>query len=372
MKKLLFCIAMLFCTCMTMNAQGLKTYSGNFNMVVSGFHFPGKATYTYKNANDGTRIYEGNFNFIRVTRPNVCYDKVVGKYHDNLKDGLWTYTNKTIGTTEQLKVYYSNGMVDGIYEYSKIEKNVTKKSFKGVFKNGVPVGAISGKLIQAYFNGKDYRFGIGDGVFTGQTDEKGLPDGTWKFTSQDYMYYEKWTHGVLDESYCIDNSTGDKYIGGESSCICSDIYNMISHNPYYMEYWIDRGCAAWDGLILDKQEADGIMKKVIDANKVYQSPKSDYGGYSNDEEFIQAKSTIPNILYKLNGTEVDCVIDEQGNVTDIKFTQEPNDPVVAKELERCLGLLKYKPAIYRGFTVKCKWEFWYKGNKSLQTEETKE
>ena len=145
---------MLFCMCMTMNAQGLKTYSGDFSMVAGGFHFPGKATYTYKNADDGTRIYEGNFSFTRVIRPNVCYNKVVGKYHNDLKNGLWTYTTKTIGTTEQLRVCYSEGIVDGIYEYSKVEKNVTRKSFKGVIKNGVPIGPISGKLISAFLREK--------------------------------------------------------------------------------------------------------------------------------------------------------------------------------------------------------------------------
>ena len=372
MKRFLFCIAMLFCMCMTMNAQGLKTYSGNFSMVAGGFHFPGKATYTYKNADDGTRIYEGNFSFTRVIRPNVCYNKVVGKYHNDLKSGLWTYTEKNIGTTEPLRVCYSEGIVDGIYEYSKVEKNVTRKSFKGVIKNGVPIGPISGKLIQAYFKGKDQRFGIGDGVFTGQTDEEGLPNGAWKFTSKYYVYNEKWKHGVLEESYCIENSTGDKYIGGKSSCICSEISTMIMNSPRYMEYWIKRGCDAWDGVILDKRSADEIRTKVIDRDEVYQLPKSNYDGFSNDEEFIQAKSTIPNILYKLNGTNVDCVIDEQGNVTDFEFKQTPKDPAVAKELERCLGMLKYKPAIYKGLTVKCKWDFWYDGNKSLLPEETEE
>ena len=110
----------------------------------------------------------------------------------------------------------------------------------------------------------------------------------------------------------------------------------------------------------------------MDSDEVYQLPKSDYGGCANDEEFIQAKSTIPNILYKLNGTKVVCVIDEQGNVTDFEFTQAPKNPAVAKELERCLKLLKYKPAIYKLFTVKCKWNFWYDGNKSLLPEETEE
>lgn len=31
MKRFLFCIVMLFCMCMAMNAQRLKTYSGPYN-----------------------------------------------------------------------------------------------------------------------------------------------------------------------------------------------------------------------------------------------------------------------------------------------------------------------------------------------------
>ena len=34
--------------------------------------------------------------------------------------------------------------------------------------------------------------------------------------------------------------------------------------------------------------------------------------------------------------------------------------------------LKYKPAIYKLFTVKCKWNFWYDGNQSLLPEEPEE
>lgn len=173
----------------------------------------------------------------------------------------------------------------------------------------------------------------------------------------------------MHDAYFIENSTGDKSPVGESSYINDHIGRIIRTNPYYMEYWIKRGCDAWDGVILDKISADEIRTKVIDSDEVYQLPKTNFDGFSNDEEFIQAKSTIPNILYKLNGTNVDCVIDEQGNVTDFEFKQTPKDPAVAKELERCLGMLKYKPAIYKGLTVKCKWNFWYDGNKSLLPEE---
>lgn len=359
MKRFLFYVAMLFCVCMTMNAQGLKTYSGDFSIRLGGFPFPGKATYTYKNADDGTRIYEGNFNFIDIIRPNVCYYKVVGKYHNDLKSGLWTYTNKSIGTTELLKVHYTDGLADGIYEYSNIKKNVTKMSFKGIIKNGVPIGPVSGKLSE-------------DCTYNGQTDENGLPDGLWKSSSEYGTQYEKWEHGVLHDAYFIENSTGDKSPVDESHCIKVEIGSIINSNPYYMEKWINRGCYAWDGTILSKRSADEIRASVMDSDDVYQLPKTDFDGFSNDEEFIQAKSTIPNILYKLNGTKVDCIIDEQGNVTDFEFTQAPRDPAVAKELERCLGMLKYKPAIYKGLTVKCKWNFWYDGNKSLLPEETEE
>lgn len=272
---------------------------------------------------------------------------------------MWTYTNKSIGTTELLKVHYTDGLADGIYEYSKVTKNVTKMSFKGIIKNGVPIGPVSGKLSE-------------DCTYTGQTDENGLPDGLWKSSSEYGTQYEKWEHGVLHDAYFIENSTGDKSPVDESHCINVEIGSIINSNPYYMEKWINRGCYAWDGTILSKRSADEIRASVIKSDDVDQLSKTDYGGYANDEEFIRAKSTIPNILYKLNGTKVDCIIDKQGNVTDIEFTQAPKDPAVAKELERCLGMLKYKPAIYKGLTVYCKWGFWYDGNKSLLPEETNE
>ena len=161
------------------------------------------------------------------------------------------------------------------------------------------------------------------------------------------------------------NIVDEKINGG----IPSVIYDVV-RTPCQLERLIDRGSEEpWQGVLLDKEDVDNIRARVIDSDEVYQLPKTNFDGFSNDEEFIQAKSTIPNILYKLNGTNVDCVIDEQGNVTDFEFKQTPKDPAVAKELERCLGMLKYKPAIYKGLTVKCKWNFWYDGNKSLLPEE---
>lgn len=374
MKRFLFCIAMLFCMCMTMIAQGLKTYSGAYRANAHLLLGTQKATYTYKNAEDSTRIYEGSFAYSCTSRPNL-YTKVTGHFHDDCKEGLWTYTDKS-SETKTLKINFKEGYRNGIYEYTyTTSKGTIKESLKATMKNGVMVGPVSGRAVQY-----DYEYGgscivMGQGVFSGQTDEDGLADGTWKLTMKlgdgsTRVFYNKWEHGVIKENYYIDDTTGDKEnINGG---IPSVIYDVV-RTPCQLERLIDRGSdEPWEGVLLDKKEVDNIRARVMDSDEVYQLPKPDYDGCANDEEFIQAKSTIPNILYKLNGTNVDCVIDEQGNVTDFEFKQTPKDPAVAKELERCLGMLKYKPAIYKLFTVKCKWNFWYDGNKSLLPEETEE
>ena len=380
MKRLLFGVVMLFCMGMTMNAQGLKTYSGAYRANAHFLLGTQKATYTYKNAEDGTRIYEGNFTYSCITNPTL-YLKVTGRFHDDCKEGLWTYIDKS-SETKTLKINFKEGYRNGIYEYAYTTKNGRiKESLKATMKYGVIVGAVSGRT--NYYHYQIYDYGIasersvmGQGVFNGQTDEDGLADGLWKLTmrfddNSTRVFYDKWKHGVVTESYYIDDTTGDKVECAKNWGIPSVIFDVVK-TPYHMERLIDRGSdKPWQGQLLGKDEVDEIKTKIMNSDEVYQKPKTDYGGYSNDEEFIQAKSTIPNILYKLNGTNVDCVIDEHGNVVDIEFVQAPKDAAAAKELERCLKLLKYKPAIYKGLSVKCKWGFWYDDNKSLSKDDAK-
>lgn len=118
-------------------------------------------------------------------------------------------------------------------------------------------------------------------------------------------------------------------------------------------------------MILDTDWVKYIKEQTAEIEDCEIVPKTDYEGYANDETFILAKSQVPNILYKLNGTELKCVIDEYGNVTNIHFTKSPMDNAAKEELVRCLKLLKYKPAKRKGLNVKCKWHFWY-DDKSLE------
>lgn len=385
MKKGLFCIVMLFCICVAMNAQGLKTYSGTYNDSYYRALSVPKATYTYKNAKDGTRIFEGNFTWQCTHKPNIAYDKATGKFHNNYKVGLWTYISKTASSTTLLKVNYnSKGHVDGIYDYSETEynKKTGKKrvvrSLKANIKNGNAIGQVTGHLVSFDTKKKDgtEQMNIGDASFTGQTDAEGFADGLWKITmkyvSDDVnVFYVTFNHGVCKDAYCIDNSTGNK-IEYENVDIITAIYDLVSSKCSKMEDFVYRGGSPWDGIILDPRWVEWLKAQSAESWQCEILPTADYEGYADDEAFIQAKSNVPNILYKLNGTEVECSIDEQGKLYAINFTKMGKDKTAIVELKRCLNLLKFKPALRKGIKVKCKTIFSYDGNIFLPDEETKE
>ena len=210
MKRFLFCIVMLFCMCMTMSAQGLKTYSGPYRANAHFLLGTQKATYTYKNAEDGTRIYEGNFTYSCITNPKL-YLKVTGRFHDDFKEGLWTYIDKSTSETKTLKINFKEGYRNGIYEYTYTTRGTVKESLKATMKDGVMIGPVSGRT--NYYDYHIYEYGgasersvMGQGLFCGQTDEEGLADGSWKLTMKcgdgsTQVFYDKWEHGVLKESY---------------------------------------------------------------------------------------------------------------------------------------------------------------------------
>ena len=83
------------------------------------------------------------------------------------------------------------------------------------------------------------------------------------------VFYNKWEHGVIKESYYIDDTTGDKEnINGG---IPSVIFDIVVKTPYKMEKMIDRGSdKPWQGVLLDKKEVDEIKTKVMDSDDVYQ------------------------------------------------------------------------------------------------------
>lgn len=72
----------LLCSLATAAQSGShKTYSGPFSK--------GEATYTYVDAPDGTRIFDGKFTY----RQDEC--TLTGQFKNDLQSGSWTFTDNS-------------------------------------------------------------------------------------------------------------------------------------------------------------------------------------------------------------------------------------------------------------------------------------
>ena len=349
---------MLFCMCMTMSAQGLKTYSWPFRANAHFLLGTQKATYTYKNAEDGTRIYEGNFTYSCITNPKL-YLKVTGRFHDDFKEGLWTYIDKSTSETKTLKINFKEGYRNGIYEYTYTTRGTVKESLKATMKDGVMIGPVSGHVVQY-----DYQFGgsrgvMGKGIFCGQTDEEGLADGSWKLTMKlgdgsTRVFYDKWDHGVKKESYYIDDTTGDKEdIGGGG--IPYVICDIVAEAPCQMEWWIDRGSdRPWQGTLLKPED---VRKEYTEAelNAVNSGVPTEYYEKcdviirncdvdpkceENVEAYVQQRIVIPESMSKAIGDiSLKCVVERDGTLSDIEILNS-DEPVLDEEVIRVLKEMK--------------------------------
>ncbi len=146
MKKSIITIIYISICILTVNAQSLKTYSGPYSVSNSTFR-SGNSTYTYY-MDGGKEIKKGNFSF-DVKSSNYAGSisiKISGKYDDNLKTGLWTYTinvvsKQTSNTTMILKANYSEGLPDGLWKFSLIGGNNTVTSnVSATFDKGTIIG----------------------------------------------------------------------------------------------------------------------------------------------------------------------------------------------------------------------------------------
>jgi len=352
MKRFLFCIVMLFCMCMAMNAQGLKTYSGPYRANAHFLLGTQKATYTYKNAEDGTRIYEGNFTYSCITNPKL-YLKVTGRFHDDCKEGLWTYTDKSTSETKTLKINFKEGYRNGIYEYTYTTRGTVKESLKATMKDGVMIGPVSGHVVQY-----DYQFGggrcvWGKGIFCGQTD------GSWKLTMKlgdgsTRVFYDKWEHGVKKESYYIDDTTGDKEdIGGGG--IPSVICDIVTEAPCKMEWWIDRGSdKPWQGTLLGPEDVrkeytetelnavnSGVPTEYYEkCDVIIRNCDVDPKYEENVEAYVQQRIVIPESMSKAIGNiSLKCVVERDGTLSNIEIL-DSDEPILDEEVIRVLKEMK--------------------------------
>lgn len=82
-KKSLICLIALLSLCMAAYPQNLKVYSGPFTPLKGG-----NVTYQYRDAPDGSRIFEGDFNF---TGNGSSPLRVKGQFKNDCQIGYWIW-----------------------------------------------------------------------------------------------------------------------------------------------------------------------------------------------------------------------------------------------------------------------------------------
>lgn len=176
MKKF-YTLLLILLTCLCVNAETLKTYSGDYDAIIehNPLHPYGKATYSYYINSNEDRVYHGNFSY---TDNNGT---LKGTFRDNIQDGPWTYTKKLYkGNQLHIYVTFKNGYLEG-----KITAKVINRTGKEIahFSANIHDNNIIGPIdfISHPAYDKDY-FGNCDIYghhITGNFDDNGLPVGKW-------------------------------------------------------------------------------------------------------------------------------------------------------------------------------------------------
>lgn len=208
MKRLL--LLLLFLAPLFSLAQNkIQTYSGEMNMKEKIFTLrsewnsnPGDGRYEYYTDAKGNRIKHGQYYFINSSEKRIqSGDKneimfhnlsVKGRFVDGKKEGVW-------------KINYESEIYTINYRDDKLDGDYTIQSRRS-----------PGNKVQCCF--KDNHFTgtftvTGAWSITGQFDDEGFADGTWKIRMNrktPYSFYYVFSHGRYLDSYQYDDSTGEK------------------------------------------------------------------------------------------------------------------------------------------------------------------
>ena len=191
---LLLCI----CSCVSIYAQTLKTYSGSFK--------GGSAVYSYYVSNNDERVYNGPFSFKGDKVLNIKNDvegifSINGSFKNDLRDGEWIFT--CVSETKdgqirkkELKINYKNGQRNGVCEYKDVIDSRTIEHIVFSCVNDYIVGQIK------YTNSKE--------EINGQI-QNGNPVGTWVKQTERIEYSVYDGNGIFAKSnYYVDEETGKK------------------------------------------------------------------------------------------------------------------------------------------------------------------
>lgn len=175
-------IASCLCWSTNINSQALETYSGYYELKMPctcASPHEGNATYHYRKAPDGSRIFEGDYKF--YNEANNYY--AIGKFRNNYQVGRWEW-----------RIHQDHIFIN-FNEYGHPEGTVKYNNFEFTIKNGV----ISSDVIMR-------SHGI---EIKGKLNYKGNPIGLWTIkdpkyplTSRDYddKYTSHWYYSEYDDT----------------------------------------------------------------------------------------------------------------------------------------------------------------------------
>lgn len=197
MKKSISTIILIVFAFFNINAQSLKTYSGSYTIKSSTFG-SGNATYTYY-INGGNETKKGNFSFDVKSTNNAgsMSIKITGKYDDDLKTGLWTYTldvvsRQTGKMTMTLKANYITGLPNGLWQFSMVGGNNTVTSnVSATFDKGIVIGDF---IYKAKDNTKSVEY-------TAKLDNKGYILSSFRKQNQNSTSEEYYKGVLLNNDY---------------------------------------------------------------------------------------------------------------------------------------------------------------------------
>jgi len=197
--------------------KSLKGYVGNYTFN----DFVGQAHYTYQQANNGERVFNGSFGF-SGNMANKLFLKIQGQFKNDYKQGLWTYTSTlkkglVTSLTQTLSANYNEGVLNGII---KVFANTT---IHGADRNHNIIINGNGTVSHGNFVGSiTYnRTVTGRNILLkplklkGQFNDDGFCDGTWSLIYQEQygekMYEAKYEfiNGILVSYQNINEQTGE-------------------------------------------------------------------------------------------------------------------------------------------------------------------
>lgn len=187
--------------------NGTQFYKGNFKMVGFGYganidDIEGIATYYYRTASDGTRIFEGEFSF----KGEAGHSNAHGRFKDNKQVGIWKWYHISpidyrSEITEATINFDENGVPNGRFDmWIGYGENQRRSWMSGVFENG--------KILSLSYKDRSII------TLEGRFNRKGSPIGRWNLTGKDvhnrncvFIFDD---YGNQTEAYYIDETTGDK------------------------------------------------------------------------------------------------------------------------------------------------------------------